>query len=114
MKLSREQSRQLLHERGIWITNACDRCGQLLGAIRWRRKDEEGEWCSAECRDGKARKAPVAVTREVVRSKRIGTRAAGRPKQHANNAEKCRSYRERRNSVAVTRNTPSQRLKTHN
>lgn len=112
MKLTREQSQKLLHERGIWITNACDKCGQLLGAVRWTRKDEDGEWCSAECRDGvKAKtKAPVAVALEVVRPKRIGARSAGRPKKHTNNAEKCRSYRERCNSVAVTRNTPSQSI----
>src|SRR5580704_8248650 len=52
MKLSREQSQKLLQERGIWITNACDKCGQLLGAVRWTRRGEPGEWCSAECRDG--------------------------------------------------------------
>lgn len=52
MKLSREQSQKLLRERGIWTTEACDRCGNLLGSIRWTRKGESGEWCSTECRDG--------------------------------------------------------------
>ena len=52
MKLTRNQSEKLLHERGIWITEACDKCGQLLGSVRWTRKEERGEWCSAECRDG--------------------------------------------------------------
>jgi hypothetical protein len=27
-------------------------CGQLLGSVRWTRRGEPGEWCSAECRDG--------------------------------------------------------------
>jgi hypothetical protein len=58
MKLTKEQSQKLLRERGIWITNACDKCGQLLGAVRWTRRGELGEWCSAECRDGIGTGAP--------------------------------------------------------
>jgi hypothetical protein len=54
MKLSREQSQKLLRVRGIWGTEACDKCGQLLGSVRWTRKSEPGEWCSKECRDGVA------------------------------------------------------------
>jgi hypothetical protein len=110
MKLTREQSRKLLQERGIWVTEACDKCGQLLGAIRWTRKDEDGEWCSAECRDGveAKTKAPVAVAREIIRDTPIGARPAGRPKKHANNAEKQRSYRSRLQSDSALRNTPLQ------
>ncbi|MGH9690187.1 MAG: hypothetical protein ACRD4C_03655 [Candidatus Acidiferrales bacterium] len=52
MKLTREQSQKFLNERGIWITEACDKCGRLLGSVRWTRKGEPGEWCSAACRDG--------------------------------------------------------------
>jgi hypothetical protein len=37
-----------------WITSACDRCGNLLGAVRWDRRGEPGEWCSEVCRDGNA------------------------------------------------------------
>src|SRR5215469_7753244 len=52
MKLSREQSQRLLRDRSIWLTKACDKCSRLLGSVRWTRKGEPGEWCSAECRDG--------------------------------------------------------------
>jgi len=52
MKLVKEQSQKLLRDHGIWVTEACDRCGQLLGAVRWSRKGEPGEWCSKSCRDG--------------------------------------------------------------
>ena len=52
MKLNKEQSERLLRKRGIWVSDACDKCGQLLGSVRWTRKDEPGEWCSLACRDG--------------------------------------------------------------
>jgi hypothetical protein len=52
MKLTREQSQKLLRERGIWVTEACDKCRKLLGSVRWTRRGEPGEWCSSLCRDG--------------------------------------------------------------
>jgi hypothetical protein len=52
MKLTEEQSQRLLRGRGIWITEACNQCRQLLGSIRWTRRGEPGEWCSIACRDG--------------------------------------------------------------
>jgi len=52
MRLTKAQSEQLLEQHGIWITVACDRCGNLLGAVRWTRRGEAGEWCSELCRDG--------------------------------------------------------------
>jgi hypothetical protein len=35
MRLTREQSQKLLRERGVWITEACDKCGKLLGSVRF-------------------------------------------------------------------------------
>jgi len=67
MKLTKEQSQKFLQERGIWVTNACDKCGQLLGSVSWTRKGEPGEWCSALCRDGvspRARKESSKTCRE--------------------------------------------------
>src|ERR1700739_686793 len=52
MKLTRDQSQKLLSERVIWIAEACDKCGKLLGSVRWTCRGEPGEWCSAQCRDG--------------------------------------------------------------
>jgi hypothetical protein len=52
MKLKREQREKLLCERGIWVTEACGTCGQLLGSVRWTRQGARGEWCSEACRDG--------------------------------------------------------------
>jgi len=64
MKLKPEQSQKLLRDRGIWITEACDRCTQLLGSVRWTRKDEPGEWCSRACRDG----VDTAVSRPTAKT----------------------------------------------
>jgi hypothetical protein len=52
VKLTEGQSQRLFCERGIWITEACNQCGQLLGSVRWTRRGEPGEWCSIACRDG--------------------------------------------------------------
>ena len=65
MKLTETQSKKLLHERGIWITSACDGCGRLLGAVRWDRRGEPGEWCSAECRDGIKLERPTSASVEL-------------------------------------------------
>jgi hypothetical protein len=51
MRLLHEQLVRIL-ERGIRVTSACDKCGRLLGAIRWTIRGQVGEWCSAICRDG--------------------------------------------------------------
>jgi len=80
MKLTKEQSQKLLHERGIWVTEACDKCGQLLGAVRYTRRSEPGEWCSELCRDG----AEQAAERQ---------RKGGRPRKYRNAAERERAER---------------------
>jgi hypothetical protein len=102
MKLTREQSQRLLNQHGIWIPEACDKCGQVLGSVRWTRRAEPGEWCSAECRDGKAAKSEQKVARQA----RLGSKPAGTPKKHKSSAEKCRNYRELFKAGSVTRSTP--------
>lgn len=115
MKLTREQSQKLLRERGIWITEACDKCGRLLGAVRWTRRGESGEWCSAVCRDGGNAERPTSNGIELAaavirRQKRIGSRPSGRPKIYATKAEKQRSYRCRLRNLLALRNTPSEQI----
>jgi hypothetical protein len=109
MKLSQDRSQKLLQQHGIWMTEACDKCGRLLGSVRWTHRGEPGEWCSAQCCDGISSARSAATVKEL-RRKRIGARPAGRPKKHANNAEKCREYRKRLGNVLATRNTPSQQI----
>lgn len=51
MHLRTEQQRAL-RERSIYAVSACDKCGQVLGGVRYTRRGEPGEWCSELCRDG--------------------------------------------------------------
>jgi hypothetical protein len=50
MKITPGQSRELLERFGCYVTEACDKCGQLLGSVRYMRRGGPGEWCSRECR----------------------------------------------------------------
>lgn len=52
MMLSKLESYALWRKHGCYATEICDRCGQLLGAVRFTRRTESGVWCSRECRDG--------------------------------------------------------------
>jgi hypothetical protein len=90
MRLTPEQQAEI-RERGICANEACDTCGKILGAVRYTRRGEPGEWCSRECRDGVA----AVHSREA--------RRAGRPKQHDDAAAKQRAYRSR---LRALRNTP--------
>ena len=59
MQLTETQSRALLAKHGVYVTEACDTCGQILGPIRFTRYGQKGEWCSRFCRDGVEHKAGV-------------------------------------------------------
>jgi hypothetical protein len=52
MHLTKEQSHTLLEEHGCYVTEVCDKCGHILGPVRFTGRDEKGVWCSRECRDG--------------------------------------------------------------
>ena len=52
MRLSEARSRELLHMHGAYVTEVCDRCGAVLGPIRFTRQGDTGAWCSRACRDG--------------------------------------------------------------
>jgi len=58
MLLTTEQSYELLERFGCYVTEACDKCGRMLGPVRFTRKGEAGVWCSRECRDGKEAHEP--------------------------------------------------------
>lgn len=77
MKLTPEQQAQLREERGICADEACDKCGAILGCVRYTRRGERGEWCSELCRDGQAATADRAERR---------TRKGGRPPKYRDEA----------------------------
>jgi hypothetical protein len=52
MRLSQARSRQLLYVHGVYVTNICDNCRQILGHVRYTRRCVLGAWCSRACRDG--------------------------------------------------------------
>jgi hypothetical protein len=54
MRLTAEQRRKAFAKHRCYVTEACDRCGKLLGCVRYTRRGEPGEWCSELCRDGSA------------------------------------------------------------
>lgn len=78
MMLREELRRRLLADRGIFAREACDRCGQVLGAVRWTRRGDSGAWCSRACRGDVDQAA---------------THRGGRPRKHATDADRQRSYR---------------------
>ncbi len=57
MQLTEGQSRKLMRMHRVYVTEACDRCGAVLGSIRWTIRGEPGAWCSQKCRDGIERQA---------------------------------------------------------
>jgi hypothetical protein len=75
MKLTPEH-RERLAERGIRGDEVCDKCGKLLGAVRYTRRGEIGEWCSELCRDG----ADQAEARKE--------RRGGRPRKYRTERER--------------------------
>ena len=78
MVLSTAQAYDLLGRHGAFAREACDRCGQLLGAVRYTRRGESGAWCSKGCRgDGE----------------RPAIHRGGRPRKHKTDAERQRVYR---------------------
>jgi hypothetical protein len=73
MILSAPLKVRLLQEHGIFATESCDRCGQLLGAARFTRAGDPGVWCSRKCRDGIAHACRVCqICGALLNGKRRG------------------------------------------
>jgi len=73
--MTSEQSYEALERFGRYVTEACDKCGRMLGPVRFTRKGEEGVWCSRECH-GDAERTMV--------------RKGGRPRKYRT-PEECRA-----------------------
>ena len=57
MLLTPQQRCELLAKHGCYATVCCDRCGRLLGPVRFTRRGDAGVWCSPECRGDEQRRA---------------------------------------------------------
>ena len=82
MHLTEAQSRALLAKHGVYVTQACDKCGKILGHVRFTRYGEKGEWCSRLCRDG----AQAAEQYET-------SRKGGRPVKYSSDRERKAAIR---------------------
>jgi hypothetical protein len=56
--LTIQQAYELLARHGVYAREICDKCGVVLGAVRFTRKDDSGVWCSRECRGGADARQP--------------------------------------------------------
>jgi hypothetical protein len=56
MLLTVKQAYELFAKHGVFAREICERCGAVLGPVRFTRGGEAGVWCSRECRgDGERR-----------------------------------------------------------
>jgi hypothetical protein len=89
MMLREELRRRLLADRGVYAKECCDKCGAILGAVRFTRRGETGVWCSKECRGDGERPA----IRKGGRPRKYGTVEARRDAEQRQNAERQRVFR---------------------
>jgi ribosomal protein L40E len=76
MLLTVKQAYELLAKHRVFAHEICDKCGAVLGAVRFTRRGDAGVWCSRECRDGKGAHAPgtcKACGARLPEGKRRGT-----------------------------------------
>ena len=91
MLLTTKQSERLLAKHGVFAREICDKCGIVLGAVRFTRRDESGVWCSRECRgDGDQR-----TIRKGGRPCKYKTENERRQAERRQNAERQKAYRVR-------------------
>ena len=50
MLLAIQKSYELLAKYGLFAREICDKCGIVLGAVRFTRRGESEVYCSRECR----------------------------------------------------------------
>jgi hypothetical protein len=79
MLLTVQQSRDLLEKHGVFAREICDKCGAVLGAVRFTRLGESEQYCSRECRGD---------------VKRVAIRKGGRPRKYRTEIERQRAERQ--------------------
>lgn len=86
--LAIQKSYELLANYGCFAREICDKCGIVLGAIRFTRRDEAGVWCSRECRGDGER-----VIRKGGRPRKYRTEAARLRAEKIHNTERQKAFR---------------------
>src|SRR5437879_1197425 len=101
MRLTEAQSRELLAKHDVYATEACDKCGKILGYVRFKSYGEQGEWCSLLCRDGSAIAESYRATRKGGRPPKYRNQRERQAAERQQHASRQRIYRQRR---SVTEN----------
>ena len=91
MQLTSVQSYGLLAKHGCFAKECCDRCGQLLGPVRFTRRGDDWVWCSRECRGDRDRR----TIRKGGRPRKYKTEHDRLHAERRQNAERQRAYRVR-------------------
>jgi hypothetical protein len=100
VRLTVQQGYALLAKHGVYAREICEKCGAVLGAVRFTKKGESREWCSRECRDGKNVHPPGTC-------KGCGVSLAGLRRGTKFCSDVCRVREDRRSQPAhISRNTP--------
>jgi hypothetical protein len=73
VRLTTQEAYELLAKHGVYARDICDKCGAVLGAVRFTRRGDAGVWCSRECRGDGERRA---------------IRKTGRPRKYENGDER--------------------------
>jgi hypothetical protein len=98
VKLTEAQSRELLQKHGVYATEACDKCGKILGPERhFTRFGEDGAWCSRECRDGAQAAERHTAIRKGGRPQKYRTDRERRIAERQQNAIRQQAFRQRLN-----------------
>ena len=95
MRLTEAQSCELLRAYGVYAKEACDRCGKVLGPVRYTRYGEPGEWCPRLCRDGYAAAERHHAARRGGRPRKYETERERRVAERRQTANRQQSFRQR-------------------
>jgi hypothetical protein len=91
MLLTARHTRELLSKRGFFAREICDKCGLVLGAVRFTRRGESGVWWSRECRGDQQERA----VRKGGRPRKYRTDAARLTAEKSQNGERQKAFRGR-------------------
>jgi len=83
MLLTIQKSYELLANYGCFAREICDKCGIVLGAVRFTRYGESEVYCSRECRGGERKNATAAeysIRNKELAEAKIASLALGYPR----------------------------------